>query len=175
MICKFYVKPVLLNRLNPFAYRLFVFHFMELGVGVPFELRPASFVEEECTPFPHHFRDGRTVEDAIKRREQAVDHVWVVVHAQLEVFDDVVDGEVVCPAASPFRILPKNMMLLVLVEFGWFSAEIMDVSGRVRKDKPFGRDAEAVDVHVGCVVRHAVRDRPHDCLVLHVRGEKVGR
>lgn len=56
---------------------------------------PAALVQEQPTVLTHMLANGRAVDNAMPRREDAVDHVGIVLHAQLEVFHDAEHREVI--------------------------------------------------------------------------------
>ncbi len=94
------VVPVGGDHLGPLAGRLLDGDLVQLRVRVPLELRPRPAVEEQPAVLPHQVTHPGAVKDAVRRGEQAVDHVRVVVHRQREELHDAEDGQVVSTPAD---------------------------------------------------------------------------
>jgi len=109
---------------------------------------PRPFVQEEMPSLSNHVAHDAGMHDALSREEQRIEHVWVVLHAQVEVVDDIVDVQIILasPAAKSRSIV--NVVFLVADELLFLTPEAVDLSCKMREYNVLGRDAPTNHVEV---------------------------
>ena len=118
VIRELHIEAELLTQALAVAARLGIFrlHLVDLGVGISLEAIADALVQEQFPIVAQDLPDARDVQDAHLGREQAVDHVGIALHAELDVFDDVVDLQIVHPTLPSQRRGIVDMVLLVHAE-----------------------------------------------------------
>src|ERR1035437_1987355 len=114
MIGEFDIESPLIDSSSSLATRLWALetHLVHLGVSITFEPKPRAFVQENLAVVANVLCQLGSIQDASLIHKQGINHVWVVIHAKLEVFYDGIDLHVILF----LTILLIYVMLLKLIK-----------------------------------------------------------
>lgn len=145
------------NKIAVIAHDHWFTHFYHLRVCISLELFKGSLVQENLSMIADVFANGRGVQDAPPRYEQAVNHVRVVVHGQRKESLNRENRKIV------FSLIARidDTMLLPVLELRNLRSETFDFASNVWKYVVLRRNGKTIHVDVRSLARDAVRNRSH--------------
>jgi hypothetical protein len=93
------------------------------------------------------------MDHALPRGKQAVDHVGVVIHAQLDILHDAEYREIILN----FLVGIADVMLAPLIEALDLLTETRYLTSEMGEHHVLGRDAETIDVQITVICVDAIR------------------